>query len=248
MSVRHPALGQTFDPGYVDVTVPYYGYSETGTYSGFQDAVSGASSTIASGVAAGAPLDVTLVNAGGAATTAVVGASASAATAAIAIPVIGAAVAGITFWLMRNRINNIRKEKATEVVNTAENKMKENLEAYMSGPRTVSSQRQALANFDALWDFIVRGCAAVGGDPGRRCIEERQRGGSAPWCPTGTGCDYFTLYRDPIANDSPVKDSLSIGIDMETGQVVSLTSMPSLIVLALAGAGIWLLTKKEEDD
>jgi len=28
------------------------------------------------------------------------------------------------------------------------------------------------------------------------------RGGSAPWCPTGTGCDYYTEYLDPIVNDA----------------------------------------------
>lgn len=39
------------------------------------------------------------------------------------------------------------------------------------------------------------------GAAGQRCISERLvKGGSAPWCPTGTGCDWITLYRDPIAN------------------------------------------------
>lgn len=247
MAVRHPALGQYYDPGYVDVTQPYYDY-ESGS-GGFQTTVYEASSAVASGVAAGAPLDVTLVNAGGAAATAAVSASASASTAAIAIPVIGAVVAGVSFWLSRNRINNIRKEKATEVVNTAEAKMKENLEGYLSGPRTVSSQRQALANFDALWDYIVRGCTAIGGDPGRRCIEERQRGGTAPWCPTGTGCDYFTLYRDPIANDKPVPDGMSARIDLETGQVISGSSgLFPVLALAAAGVGVWLLTSSSGED
>lgn len=245
MATLHPALaalGDGYTPSVEDVVIPDY----SGGYNPYQSAAGAASNVLASGVASGAPPSVTAVNAAGAAATAAAPAVFGSA-AAIAIPVIGAAVAGVTFWLMRNRINNIRKEQATKVVNEAEAKMKENLEAYMNGPRTVSSQRQALANFDALWDYIVRGCTAVGGDPGRRCIEERQRGGSAPWCPTGTGCDYFTLYRDPIAKDTPRPDPVNATIDPVTGALVPLADSGLLLPLLLAGAGIFLLMRKEDE-
>jgi hypothetical protein len=245
MATLHPALaalGDGYMPSVDDVVILDY----PGGYNPYQSAAGAASNVLASGVASGAPPSVTAVNAAGAAATAAAPALFGSA-AAIAIPVIGAAVAGVTFWLMRNRINNIRKEQATQVVNEAEAKMKENLEAYMNGPRTISSQRQALANFDALWDYIVRGCTAVGGDPGRRCIEERQRGGSAPWCPTGTGCDYFTLYRDPIAKDTPRPDPVNATIDPVTGALVPLSDNGLLLPLLLAGAGIILLMRKEDE-
>jgi hypothetical protein len=244
MALRHPVLGE-YVPSVEDVVLPDY---SGGDYSTWQSGTAAASGVLASGVASGAPLDVTAVNAAGAALTTAAPTFMSATTAAIAIPVIGAAVAGVTFWLMRNRLNNIRKEKATQIVNDAEAKMKENLQGYLSGPRTISSQRQALANFDALWEHIVQGCTAVGGDPGRRCIEERQRGGSAPWCPTGTGCDYFTLYRDPIANDTPRPDPVQATIDPLTGEMVSFTGGGLLLPLLLAGAGVLLLVSRKEEE
>jgi len=217
-------------------------------YSALQSAAASASSTMARGVTSGQPLEVTAVQGAGAAATVYAGSTLSASAAAIAIPVIGAAVAGVTFWIMRNRMNNIQKEKATEIVNAAEAKMKENLQAYLSGPRTVSSQRQALANFDALWDFIVRGCTAVGGSAGERCIAERQRGGSAPWCPTGTGCDYFSLYRDPIANDSPGQDSLSGFIDPATGQFSTGSGGWMMLAIAAGAAAVAIMAVRKDQD
>jgi len=132
---------------------------------------------------------------------------AAAAWGTAAIPIVGAAVAGVTVALMLyfNRKGPRQKVATTEIVNKIEPLMEDNLRGYMEGPRTPEAQAQALANFDAGWQYVLDGCGIPEmGEPGRRCISERQQGGSAPWCPTGTGCDWFTLYRDPIANDVPV--------------------------------------------
>lgn len=141
---------------------------------------------------------------------AVVGTAASmgAAWATAAIPFVGPAVAGVTvaLALLMSRKRPQQKIATTDIVNEAEPVMRENLSGYLNGPRSPASQVQALENFDALWQWVVTGCSDPEmGEPGRNCISERRRGGSAPWCPTGRGCDWFTLYRDPIANDTPIE-------------------------------------------
>lgn len=118
--------------------------------------------------------------------------------AAWAVPVIGAAVAGIalaiTAWFSRKGPK--QKVATTQVANEVAGMMEQNKAAYLAGPHTISSQAQALANFDALWNALVERCGDPEmGDPGDRCISERQRGGV--W-------DMARDNRDPIANDPNV--------------------------------------------
>ncbi len=138
--------------------------------------------------------------------------------AAWAVPVIGAAVAGVTFWLASIFRRNAQKEQATRIVNEIEPKLKENLAAYFSGPRTRASQLQALANFDAAWNAMVQACRnSQLGSAGERCITDRQQG-ACTWkasctqrvdgiCvdyaldPNGECWNWFVGYRDPIARD-----------------------------------------------
>lgn len=134
--------------------------------------------------------------------------AANSAWATIGIPVIGAAVVGVTMWLSAMYKRGAQKEAATNIVDQIEVQLKANLDGYLNGPRTVESQLQALANFDAGWDAVVQNCSNPElGSAGQRCISERQQGGIAPWCttPDKRGCDWFTRYRDPIANDVPVQ-------------------------------------------
>lgn len=145
--------------------------------------------------------------AGGAATS-IIGSTvaATSAWATIGIPVIGAAVVGVTLWLSNMYKLGKQKEAATGIVNEIEKQLQANLAGYQSGPRTPESQLQALANFDAGWQAVLENCGNPQlGSAGQRCISERQQGGTAPWCPKpgGLGCDWFALYRDPIANDIP---------------------------------------------
>ena len=95
--------------------------------------------------------------------------------------------------------------QATQIVNEIGPYLEQLASNYVNASvRTPSMQAQALAIFDSTWAQLVQLCSDPAlGDAGRRCISERQRGGSAPWCPTSTGCDYFTLYRDPIEQTPP---------------------------------------------
>lgn len=94
--------------------------------------------------------------------------------------------------------------QATKVVDQVEAQyLKPLLDQWHSLPvHYYSNQQQALAVFDAAWAMVLKGCGDPNlGEAGRKCISERQRGGTSAWCPN---CNWFTLYRDPIANDPSV--------------------------------------------
>lgn len=98
--------------------------------------------------------------------------------------------------------------QATEIANKAAEMMLQVKGDYFAQPiRTKSSQYAALQLFDAIAAEMRKACGNPAlGPAGQRCISERLvRGGSAPWCPTGTGCDMYTTLRDPIANDTGVQ-------------------------------------------
>jgi hypothetical protein len=134
------------------------------------------------------------------------GAIFGAANAAWAVPVVGAAIAGITLaigaWI--NRKGPQQRTMTTKIVNEAEPILVDNLNAYMSGPHTVSSQQVALANFDNVWEQVLQACGNPAyGDPGKHCISDRERG-TTHVNDKGQSFDWFKLYRDPIANDTAV--------------------------------------------
>lgn len=98
---------------------------------------------------------------------------------------------------------------ASDDANKVSTILEKNLAEYMSAPtRTVSMQKAALNNVDTAFNALYQACSNPQlGKAGQRCISERLvRGGTAPWCPNPghTGCDWFVLYRDPIANDKNV--------------------------------------------
>ena len=159
------------------------------------------------------------------------------------IPVIGPIIAGVTFGLSKlfNRKGPAQKVATTLIVDKVEPLLQQNLDGYLSGPRNVSSQQQALANFDAGWAYVVEGCMIPEmGDPGQRCVQERQAGGQ--W-------DWFRRYRDPIANDTQVRaDAVTMTrIDPVTGQVVPVVSggVSNMIPLLLAGGLLmmWMVNR-----
>jgi hypothetical protein len=172
-------------------------------------------------------------------------------TLGVAVPVVGAAIAGITLaitmWL--NRKGPKQKRWTTDIVNEMEPLLKQNVDAWKQSEPSPINQAAALDNFDRFWGAVLQGCGDPAmGKPGVNCISERQRGGSAPWCPTGTGCDWFILYRDPIANDPRVQeyaaqqqavraaDPLGIGINWG-GEAVAGTGV-SLSTVAWGGAAL----------
>jgi hypothetical protein len=157
---------------------------------------------------------------------------------AAAVPVIGAAVAGVTLGLqlLFNRKGPQQKVASTKIVDELEPLLQNNVEAYLSGPRTRSSQAAALQNFDDAWAWLT-GAEACGnaalGNPGKACISDRSRGGK--W-------DWFSRYRDPISEDSevnedPVQNALSQivpGMSTETSEQLGQLLPFAMIALALA--------------
>lgn len=167
-------------------------------------------------------------------TTAASAGAIAASTATMAVPIIGAAVLAVTLVLGSIARRNAQKTAATKIVNDVEPQLRANVEGYLSGPRTVSSQRQAIANFNAGWQLVLDNCGQSSlGSAGQRCISERQRGGTAPWCPTPshTGCDWFALYLDPIANDTPNADPVSNAVS---------ELLPDLTAAQLQQAPVWI--------
>ncbi len=170
-----------------------------------------------------------------------------AANAAWAVPVVGAAVAGIMLaigaWI--NRKGPQQKILTTHIVEEAEPILIQNLDAYNAGPHTLSSQQVALANFDNVWAQIIQACSNPAyGDPGSHCISDRQRG-TTHVNDQGQSFDWFKLYRDPIANDphvvpDPIIDAFGNTVNA-AGQIISpapvATPGPSMVPLFLiAGA------------
>jgi len=164
----------------------------------------------------------------------------SAGWAAVAVPIVGPAVAAVTMAILAKRQQNaLNKRKATYVVDSLEPLLVQNRDAYLQGMRTVSAQAYAVQNFDDVWADVVQACSDPSlGDPGRRCISERQRGGQ--W-------DWFALYRDPIALDSPVADPVLTPASAVSGWVTPITDalnssefrpLVPYFALALVGVGL----------
>ena len=159
-----------------------------------------------------------------------------------AVPVIGAAVAAVTvaLALIFSRKGPKQKVATTEIVNKVEPSLKANLAAYLAGPRTQSSQAQALENFRAGWAYVVEYCDTPAmGDPGKACVKDRSPGGQ--W-------DWWSYYYNPIANDTQVRpdsDVIStISTDVSTA-VSSLVQYPagstSVMQASVAGIPVTLL-------
>jgi hypothetical protein len=116
-------------------------------------------------------------------------------TMAAAIPIAGAVVAvGVLIFSMLHNSTGLRQDaETTAEVNAAAVYMQNNLDAWNASTKNTATQVQALANFDNAWAAVLNFCGkASEGTPGERCISERQRGGQY---------DFFSYYRDPIAND-----------------------------------------------
>ncbi len=102
---------------------------------------------------------------------------------------------------------------STQFANQAEGQLKQNLAMYLAlpSPRPLSAQTAAVANFDQIWNWIVQQCSNPQlGAAGRACISDRQAG-ACKWKDSSGNCfNWFSGYRDPIANDPNVyNDSLA---------------------------------------
>lgn len=132
--------------------------------------------------------------------------------------------------------------EATHIVNEVEPYLAQNRDNFLAGPKTASTQQAALALFDDTWQKVLVACGNASlGDAGRRCISERQAGGVAPWCPNPghTGCDWFILYRDPIAN-ATVTDSVTGSVSSISASLGLPTQVAGFPTGLLLGGGLLL--------
>jgi hypothetical protein len=126
-----------------------------------------------------------------------------------AVPFIGPALAVATMVigaLIKNSGCGQTCIQTSQWANQAADALQKNLDAYMATPtpRPASAQALALQNFDNIWGQLVKMCAdPQWGDAGKACISDRQQG-ACKWKNNGVCWNWFTGYRDPIANDSNV--------------------------------------------
>lgn len=144
---------------------------------------------------------------------------------AVAVPLIGAVIAGITFGIMQFTQGCQSCIVTSDQANKIEDLMKQNLAAWQGSNKTCAEKQQCLSNFDQLWDALVQFCSNPQfGGAGKNCIGDRQEGA----CHYGTypNCwNWFVGYRDPIANDScsnqQVVSNLGTSILPDVSSIVS---------------------------
>lgn len=135
---------------------------------------------------------------------------------------------------------------AAQDADKAQQLLVNNLNQYMSQPIHYKSLQLAAANnAQTLFNALHQACADPSlGPAGQRCISERLvKGGSAPWCPTGTGCDWITVYLDPILNDpNVVPDPAASTVTNDLNSVVNAAAVSgtNLTPLLLIGGAILL--------
>lgn len=171
---------------------------------------------------------------------------------AVAIPIVGAAIVGVTILAAELIKNSGCGQTCIETsgwANQAEPLLQKNIAAYFSiaAPRSQSQQNAALANFDAIWATLYNMCSNTStGDAGKRCISDRQAGAckwnataDSPWPggPAAGACwNWFNAYRDPIASDpNVVADSVSsVVTEAATSALSELSSLPAWFLAVAA--------------
>lgn len=160
------------------------------------------------------------------------------AAASTAIPVIGAAVAGITLavsYLAQGC--GATCTMTSNFVNQVEPYMKQNVEAWQSSGKSCAEKQQCISNFEILWQKVEDYCNnSQFGDAGKRCISDRSRGGK--W-------DWFSYYLDPIQNDTCSDLKVVNGILDPVTTALASTGIDSTSLLAIGAlvlGGMFLAT------
>jgi hypothetical protein len=167
---------------------------------------------------------------------------------ALAVPIIGAALVGVTLavtYLIKNSGCGITCVETSQWANQAEPLLKQNADAYFSlpAPRTRSQQQAVLNTFDTVWARLQQLCGQPGtGNAGVRCISDRQAGsckwkatGAPPWpgSPQEGACwNWFAAYRDPIANDTGVVSDEQAAASSFASSITGGSSLLPLALLA----------------
>lgn len=219
----------------------------------------GDSSTDANIVQSGAGIATPVV----AATSAGSVATALGVSTAVAVPVIGAAIAGVALlatYLIKNSGCGVTCVETSSWANQAEALLAKNIAAYFAlpTPRSQSNQSTALSTFDQIWAQLQANCSQAGtGTAGQRCISDRQAG-ACTWKQTadkvpswgtpaaGECWNWFAGYRDPIANDPDVADdatAVAANPSSAFSVLSSATSGSLFIELALLAGVIFILVQ-----
>ena len=156
-------------------------------------------------------------------------------SAAAAVPIVGAAIAGISMAIEAILNSGCGQTciVTSQWANQAEQYLQQNISQYFAipAPRPASVQQIALANFQAIWNQLVKLCSQPGtGNAGVRCITDRQAG-ACTWKATtpqypggpaaGTCWNWWNGYHDPIANDPNVVADVASSVTSAAANVVS---------------------------
>lgn len=197
------------------------------------------------GTSIGTPLLTGVLAANAASTAAATGSAATilGMAPALAVPVIGAALVGVSILvtaLIKNSGCGITCVETSQWANQAEPLLKQNLAAYLAlpTPRTQSQQNTALSNYEVITAQLRQLCSQPGtGNAGVRCISERLDPTACKWKDANGKCfNWVSGYRDPIANDPNVVPDEQAALSSVTGAL----SGGSSGLLLLAGAAILL--------
>lgn len=178
-------------------------------------------------------------------------------SASIAIPLVGAAFAGILMGVEAILHSGCGQTcvVTSQWANQAEPLLRQNCDTYFAqSPRTTSDQQSALNVFDAVWAGLVQRCSQAGlGTAGQNCIADRQSGackwkqtGASPW-PGGPAVgecwNWFSAYRDPISRDTGVVSDTTAAESAVSSLLSGSSSgsvLPLLLVAGLVVAGMAL--------
>lgn len=141
------------------------------------------------------------------------------------------ATSAASLWLNSIQLSHTADTATTQVVNGLEPLLRQNVAAYLSGPRTCADQAAAIAAFLSAYQWLisVKGCGNGSyGSAGNRCISDRFGPGGAtdgnaqfPWA---------IYYYAPIANDPQASgcaaqlaaDNPNAALQSATGNIYSL--------------------------
>lgn len=160
----------------------------------------------------------------------------------LAVPLVGAAFAGI-FIGIEALLNSGCGQSCvitSNWANQAEALLKQNLAAYLAlpVPRAESAQAAYLANFDKVWAYLVQECSSPGlSTAGKNCIADRQEGACKWKTASGQCFNWFSAYRSPIQNDPNVVPDESSATSAIAGAAASVGISPWL----LGGAALLLI-------
>lgn len=167
----------------------------------------------------------------------------------------GLSIVNTAVSLIMNSGCGITCVETSSWANQAENLLEQNIKAYFAlpTPRSATDQAAALSNFDTIWSGLAQRCGQSGtGTAGVRCVSDREAG-ACTWKQTtdspllgypgepqpGTCWNWFSGYRDPIANDpdvaaTPAISSTISSVASDAQSIATSVGLPQ-------GSGTWLL-------